>query len=74
MAKYATSATEALGVTLDYRIGEAELEDLDLPAHVAELVRASWELGARPGLGELRLWKWAHVLGFGGHISTKRRR
>ena len=40
----------ALGVTLDHRIGEAELEDLDLPAHVAELVRACWELGARPVL------------------------
>ena len=74
VAKYATKATEALGVTLDHRIGEAELEDLDLPAHVAELVRACWKLGARPGLGELRLRKWAHMLGFGGHFSTKSRR
>jgi hypothetical protein len=73
-AKYATTATEALGVTLEHRIGEAELEDLDLPAHVAELVRACWELGARPGLGELRLWTWAHMLGFGGHFSSKSRR
>src|SRR4029434_4184041 len=46
-AKYATKATEALGITLDHRIGEAELEELDLPAHVAELVRACWELAAR---------------------------
>ena len=74
VAKYATKATEALGVTLDHRIGEAELKDLDLPAHVAELVRAWWELGARPGLGELRLRKWAHMLGFGGHFSSKSRR
>jgi Replication initiator protein, pSAM2 len=57
VAKYATKSTEALGVTLDHRIGEAELEDLDLPAHVAELVRACWELGGRPSLGELRLRK-----------------
>jgi hypothetical protein len=48
VAKYATKATEALGVTLDHRIGEAKLEHLDLPAPVAELVRACWELGARP--------------------------
>jgi hypothetical protein len=74
VAKYATKATEALGVTLDHRLGEVELEDLDLPAHVAELVRACWELGARPSLATLRLRKWAHMLGFGGHFSTKSRR
>jgi hypothetical protein len=74
VAKYATKSTEALGVTLDHRIGEVELEGLDVPAHVAELVRACWELGGRPGLGGLRLRKWAHMLGFGGHFSTKSRR
>jgi hypothetical protein len=74
IAKYATKATEALGVTLDHRIGEAELEELDLPAHVAELVRACFELAARPSLAGLRLRKWAHMLGFGGHFSTKSRR
>jgi hypothetical protein len=74
VAKYATKSTEALGVTLDHRIGEVELEGLDVPAHVAELVRACWELGGRPGLVGLRLRKWAHMLGFGGHFSTKSRR
>jgi hypothetical protein len=74
VAKYATKATEALGVTLDHRISEVELEDLDVPAHVAELVRACWELGGRPGLVGLRLRKWAHMLGFGGHFSSKSRR
>jgi hypothetical protein len=74
VAKYATKATEALGVTLDHHIGEVELEDLDLPAHVIELVRACLELAARPGLVGLRLGKWAHMLGFGGHFSTKSRR
>jgi hypothetical protein len=39
VAKYATKGTEALGVILDRRIGEVELEGLDVPAHVAELVR-----------------------------------
>ena len=74
VAKYATKSTEALGVTLDRRVGEVELEDLDVPAHVAELVRACLELGARPSLARLRLRKWAHMLGFGGHFSTKSRR
>jgi hypothetical protein len=74
VAKYATKSTEALGVTLDHRIGEVELEGLDVPAHVAELIRACLELGARPSLARLRLRKWAHMLGFGGHFSTKSRR
>jgi hypothetical protein len=74
VAKYATKATEALGVTLDHRIGAEDLEELERPAHVAELIRACWELGARPGLARLRLRKWAHMLGFGGHFSTKSRR
>jgi hypothetical protein len=74
VAKYATKGTEALGVTLDHRVCEVELEGLDVPAHVAELVRACWELGGRQSLVELRLRKWAHMLGFGGHFSTKSRR
>jgi Replication initiator protein, pSAM2 len=74
VAKYATKATEALGVTLDHRICEVELEGLDVPAHVAELVRACFELNTRPSLAGLRLGKWAHMLGFGGHFSSKSRR
>ena len=74
IAKYATKSTEALGVTLDHRIGEADLEELDLPTHVAELVHTCWELGSRPSLARLRLRKWAHMLGFGGHFATKSRR
>jgi hypothetical protein len=74
VAKYATKSTEALGITLDHRLGDGDLDDLALPAHVAELVRACWELGARPSLARLRLRKWAHMLGFGGHFSTKSRR
>jgi hypothetical protein len=46
VAKYATKAAEALVVTLDHRLSEAELDDLDVPAHVAELVRACFELAS----------------------------
>jgi hypothetical protein len=76
VAKYATKATESFGAGLDRRLTDAD--DLDhlgkLPAHVAELVRACWELGGRPELEGLRLRAWAHMLGFGGHWSTKSRR
>jgi hypothetical protein len=76
IAKYATKATESFGAGLDRRLSDTD--DLDrlggLPAHVAELVRACWELGGRPELEGLRLRAWAHMLGFGGHWSTKSRR
>jgi hypothetical protein len=76
IAKYATKATESFGSGLDRRLTDAhDLDRIDeLPAHVAELVRAAWELGGRPELEGLRLRAWAHMLGFGGHWSTKSRR
>jgi hypothetical protein len=75
IAKYATKATESFGAGLDRRLGADDLERLDeLPAHVAELVRAAWELGGHPELEGLRLRAWAHMLGFRGHWSTKSRR
>jgi hypothetical protein len=75
IAKYATKATESFGAGLDRRIAADDLEHLDkLPAHVAELVRAAWELGGCPELEGLRLRAWAHLLGFRGHWSTKSRR
>jgi hypothetical protein len=75
IAKYATKATESFGSGLDRRLGADDLERLDqLPAHVAELVRAAWALGGRSELEGLRLRAWAHMLGFRGHWSTKSRR
>jgi hypothetical protein len=75
VAKYATKATESFGSGLDRRLTANGLDCLgDLPAHVAELVRAAWELGDYPELKRLRLRAWAHMLGFGGHWSTKSRR
>jgi hypothetical protein len=75
IAKYATKATESFGAGLDRRIVADDLDGLDqLPPHIGALVRACWELGGRPELEQLRLRAWAHMLGFGGHWSTKSRR
>jgi Replication initiator protein, pSAM2 len=76
IAKYATKATESFGAGLDQRLSaDDDLDGLDnLPPYVAGLVRTAWELGARPELAGLRLRQWAHMLGFGGHWSTKSRR
>ena len=71
----ASKATESFGAGLDRRLGVDDLDHLHgLPVHVAELIRACWELGGRPELDKLRLRAWAHMLGFGGHWSTKSRR
>jgi hypothetical protein len=73
VAKYATKAAECTG-TLDRRISAADQIDA-LPIrdharrHIAECIR----LSKLPGLEHLRLAAWAHMLGFGGHFSTKSR-
>jgi hypothetical protein len=72
VAKYATKAAETTG-TVDHRIGElSELDRLPLPTHTRRLIEACWDLDdAYP---ERLLARWAHMLGFRGHFSTKSRR
>jgi hypothetical protein len=72
VAKYATKAAETTG-TVDHRIGElAELDRLSLPSHTRRLIEACWALDdAYP---DRLIWRWAHMLGFRGHFSTKSRR
>jgi len=75
LAKYATKATERFGTALVWPIrGTAELVALDVPVHVAGLVRACWQLGGRADLADLELRRFAHMLGYRGHWSTKSRR
>jgi hypothetical protein len=73
VAKYATKAAETTGL-VDRRIGElAELDKYpDLPDHTRRLIRACWNLDNL--YPDRRLWRWAHMLGFRGHFSTKARR
>ncbi|GAA1932884.1 replication initiator [Kitasatospora viridis] len=37
------------------------------------MIRSWWELGKCPEFAGLKFWKWAHMLGFRGHFSTKSR-
>jgi hypothetical protein len=80
LAKYATKATETTGL-LAGRITAEDVDHYADPAtHNGRLIDACWELG-RP-VPEVpaednpygRLRRWAHMLGFGGHFSTKSRR
>ena len=55
--------------------GQAEpIRDLRVAKHVRAMIRTCWDLGQLPEFAELKLWKWAHMLGFKGHFSTKSRR
>ncbi|MFE5682683.1 replication initiator protein RepSA [Streptomyces sp. NPDC056512] len=73
VAKYATKAAETTG-TVDRRIGElSELDKLPhLPGHTRSLIEACWDLDA--AYPDRMLARWAHMLGFRGHFSTKSRR
>lgn len=70
-SKYATKAAETTG-TVDHRIGGlSELDRLPLPDHTRHLIEACWDLDdAYP---DQLLARWAHMLGFRGHFSTKSR-
>lgn len=74
VAKYATKGTEAATGTLDHRL--KRITDLwfeSVPEHAARMIRTAWSLGNRDDLKHLNLRKWAHMLGFRGHFSTKTR-
>ncbi|GAA1559782.1 replication initiator protein RepSA [Kribbella sancticallisti] len=86
LAKYATKAAEATGHS-SARLTNATVRRYATPyTHAGRLVDACWRLG-RPGsdldetdaaknsgrLSYRRLQRWAHMLGFGGHFSTKSR-
>ena len=88
LAKYATKATEQTG-HVSRRLTPDTIDCYADPAgtHTERLIEACWTLG-RPGanlhpeqatrnggrLSYARLRRWAHMLGFGGHFSTKSRR
>jgi hypothetical protein len=73
VAKYATKATDQLGRGLDRPLTPARLRAVDAPEHISRLVEACWRLGPHPKLAALRLRKWAHMLGYRGHCTTKSR-
>jgi hypothetical protein len=73
VAKYATKAAECTG-TLDRRITPADrLADLPIGDHARRHIAECIRLSKLPGLADLRLAAWAHMLGFSGHFSTKSR-
>ncbi|MFF4589709.1 replication initiator [Streptomyces sp. NPDC001388] len=75
IAKYATKGAESATGTLDRPIRNpiTDLIGAEVTDHARQLILTCWHLGALPELEDLRLRKWAHMLGFRGHFSTKSR-
>ncbi|MFC5139778.1 replication initiator [Actinomycetospora rhizophila] len=85
LAKYATKATELAGHTSKRLQHDTVRDYVRLDTHPGRQIDTCWHLGTAPdGLGEDaredwraswgRLQRWAHMLGFGGHFSTRSRR
>jgi hypothetical protein len=77
VAKYATKGTESFGPALDrpiHNLRRLDRAEREPTPHIAVMLRTCWTLGADPALAALRLRQWAHMLGFGGHWTTKSRR
>lgn len=73
IAKYATKGAEAAGA-VDGRIHRSvDLAMLPVRAHTRRMIATCWWLGGLPQFDGLRLRQWAHMLGYGGHFSTKSR-
>ena len=73
VAKYSTkSSAEHPG--LEYRIAsEYDLAERNLPDHLHRTAATAWSLGGEPDLEALRLRRYAHRLGYGGHFLSKSR-
>ncbi len=73
IGKYVTKTLDAPGFP-DRRLTLADLGRLTCSDHYARMIRTTWALGGLRQLAHLKLRKWAHMLGFGGHVCTKSRR
>jgi len=78
LAKYATKSTEAVGgVSARITPDSAGIYG-DPRSHLGRLIAAAWTVGDVLALPEYhqyqRLRRWAHMLGYGGHFTTRSRR
>ncbi|MHB1988131.1 MAG: replication initiator [Acidimicrobiales bacterium] len=71
LSKYLVKEASGTGA-LDHRLREGEIELLQVTDHVRRMLETAWALGADPEHEGLR--RWAHSLGFTGHLMTKSRR
>jgi hypothetical protein len=73
LAKYVTKSTTSTELS-DRRFTEADIDALDPAKHLDRMALTAWGLAVVPGLADRRLRRWAHMLGFRGHVTSKSRR
>ena len=74
LAKYATKSTEAVG-TVSCRITAANVSYYgNSRSQQGRLIRAAWRTGSHQHPDFQALRRWAHMLGYRGHFTTKIRR
>ncbi|WP_067463844.1 replication initiator [Actinomadura macra] len=74
IAKYATKGAEDSG-TVDRPIRYAtQIRALKVSEHARRMIWTCFALADLPAYHDLRLRGWAHMLGYGGHFSSKSRR
>jgi hypothetical protein len=74
LAKYATKATEPVGVLPAKITTDNAAIYADPRTHQGRLIRACLKLGGHPHDDFKALRRWAHMLGYRGHFATKSRR
>ncbi|GAB3952673.1 replication initiator [Streptomyces sparsus] len=74
IAKYATKGAEAAGASSVRLRHGSDLALLPVRRHTLRMIATCWWLGGLPPFGHLGLRRWAHMLGYRGHFSTKSRR
>ncbi|MFR9727447.1 replication initiator [Streptomyces sp. MS19] len=73
LAKYVSKSVGDSGGT-DFRVrSAAEIGARRVSGHVRDLMWACWRLGGRREFAGLGLRRWAHTLGFRGHVLSKSR-
>ncbi|MFD0855167.1 replication initiator, partial [Actinomadura adrarensis] len=74
VAKYATKGAEDSG-TVDRPVRYAsQISSLKVSEHARRMIWTCFTLAELRAYQELRLRQWAHMLGYGGHFSSKSRR
>ena len=74
IAKYATKAAEASGTVTRRIRHERDVDYLGLSDHAAAMIRTCFLVGGTPGFEYVNPLRTAHMLGYGGHCTTKSRR
>jgi hypothetical protein len=74
LAKYATKATEPVGIAAARITVDTISHYAAAPTHQGRIIRACWKLGAHHHPDFCALRRWAHMLGYRGHFLTKSRR